>query len=403
MAGAARPGRQNQRAGHARHECAGGYPENPLQEDCGGFPRGGGAQGGEPVRRHPSPHQGASVAGGGVAAVFGAGGDSVGRDGGALSCGGTGDSIVERADSDRAVAGVAMLSDTRVRRGHQTRARRAVPVQFVAGGFEHLHGHPCHQSGAPGKCARLRAQSAADSVPRGAAAGQSDFAGGDQDRDHREHRHGGARGPGWGGGLWGAHRLGVVLERCADHFDGSHTGGRDGLGGARHIRGAGHGVDTGRVAQTPGSVRMRTGSAGRLWGSLLFATGAAWLLGGNALADEWGSYGRDPQGTRFSPLVQITPQNVATLRSAWTFHTGDISVGSKGRTRSGFETTPLMINGRLYLTTPFNRVIALDPTTGRQLWAYDPKIDEALPYGDGLINRGLAAWRDPGPQSRHCA
>jgi len=135
----------------------------------------------------------------------------------------------------------------------------------------------------------------------------------------------------------------------------------------------------------------------------LFATGAAWLLGGNALADEWGSYGRDPQGTRFSPLVQITPQNVATLRSAWTFHTGDISVGSKGRTRSGFETTPLMINGRLYLTTPFNRVIALDPTTGRQLWAYDPKIDEALPYGDGLINRGLAAWRDPGPQSRHCA
>ena len=59
-----------------------------------------------------------------------------------------------------------------------------------------------------------------------------------------------------------------------------------------------------------------------------------------------------------------------------------------GRKRSAFETTPILVDGRLYLTTPFNRVIALDPATGEQLWAYDPQIDQTLDYGDGLINRG---------------
>jgi len=132
---------------------------------------------------------------------------------------------------------------------------------------------------------------------------------------------------------------------------------------------------------------------------IMLAGAAAVLLTGVRLAqaDEWSAYGRDLQGTRFSPLTQVTPANVAKLKPAWTFHTGDISTGKVkgGGPRSGFETTPLMMDGRLYLTTPFNRVIALDPATGKQLWAYDPKLDRNEPYGDGLINRGLAAWRDP--------
>jgi quinoprotein glucose dehydrogenase len=122
-----------------------------------------------------------------------------------------------------------------------------------------------------------------------------------------------------------------------------------------------------------------------------------------ASADEWPSYGRDPGGSRYSPLTQITPDNVSQLRRAWTFHTGDISDGSHGDRRSGFETTPLVLEGRRYLTTPFNRVIALDPATGRQLWAYDPKIDKTAAYGDGLINRGLAAWRDSTLVGQRCA
>lgn len=113
-------------------------------------------------------------------------------------------------------------------------------------------------------------------------------------------------------------------------------------------------------------------------------------------SDSWPEYGGDLGNSRYSTLTQITSSNVAQLKPAWVFHTGDISSGGDGIPRSGFETTPLMLDGRLYLTTPFNRVIALDPGNGKLLWSYDPKIDRKQPYGDGLINRGVAAWRNPG-------
>lgn len=98
---------------------------------------------------------------------------------------------------------------------------------------------------------------------------------------------------------------------------------------------------------------------------------------------EWPTYGNDPGGMRYSPLFQINRENVSELKVAWMFHTGDVSEGRGGRKRSGFETTPLLVDGTLYLTTPFNRVIALDPQTGVQRWAYDPKIDLDGDYGDG--------------------
>ncbi|HEY6454376.1 MAG TPA: pyrroloquinoline quinone-dependent dehydrogenase [Steroidobacteraceae bacterium] len=126
-------------------------------------------------------------------------------------------------------------------------------------------------------------------------------------------------------------------------------------------------------------------------------------VGGAALADEWSSYGRDPGGTRFSPLTQIKPENVGRLRQVWTFHTGDIATAPNGDGRSGFETTPLLVDGKLFLTTGFNRVIALDPVTGRQLWAFDPKLNRTRVYGDGFINRGLAFWRDSEAAHRVCA
>src|SRR6202165_1297249 len=106
--------------------------------------------------------------------------------------------------------------------------------------------------------------------------------------------------------------------------------------------------------------------------------------------DEWSYYGHDAGGTRYSPLTQINRENIATLKVAWTFHTGDISEGRGDRKRSGFETTPLLVDGSVYLTTPFNRVIALDPETGKQRWAYDPKIVLDADYGDGLVNRRAA-------------
>jgi quinoprotein glucose dehydrogenase len=110
---------------------------------------------------------------------------------------------------------------------------------------------------------------------------------------------------------------------------------------------------------------------------------------------DWPNYGNDPGGMRYSPLSQINRENVSTLKVAWIFHTGDISDGSRDRKRSGFEATPILVDGILYLTTPFNRVIALDPETGKQRWAFDPMIDQTLDYGDGLVNRGVATWLDP--------
>ena len=109
---------------------------------------------------------------------------------------------------------------------------------------------------------------------------------------------------------------------------------------------------------------------------------------------DWPNYGNDPGGMRYSALTQINDSNVTQLKLAWIFHTGDISDGSSDRTRSGLETTPLMVDGMLYLTTGFNRIIALDPATGEQRWAYDPHIDQKWDSGDGLINRGVATWLD---------
>jgi len=109
---------------------------------------------------------------------------------------------------------------------------------------------------------------------------------------------------------------------------------------------------------------------------------------------EWPNYGNDPGGTRYSPLTQINRDNVSKLKIAWTFHTGDISDGSHDRRRSGFEATPIFVDGTLYFSTGFNRVIALDPETGKQRWAYDPKVDLTLEYGDGLVNRGVSTWLD---------
>lgn len=110
--------------------------------------------------------------------------------------------------------------------------------------------------------------------------------------------------------------------------------------------------------------------------------------------DDWAFYGHDAGGSRYSPLTQINRQNVANLKVAWTFHVEDISDGSNGRKRSGLETTPILVDGTLYLTSGFNRVFAVDPETGKQKWVFDPKVDLTGAYGDGLINRGVATWLD---------
>src|SRR5438309_7284897 len=104
-------------------------------------------------------------------------------------------------------------------------------------------------------------------------------------------------------------------------------------------------------------------AAAALAGAIFF-TSQARPSGG----DQWPAYGHDPGGARYSPLTQIARSTVTRLKVAWTFHTGDISDGSNGQRRSGFETTPIVVDSTMYLTTGFNRVIALDPETGAKRW-----------------------------------
>lgn len=106
----------------------------------------------------------------------------------------------------------------------------------------------------------------------------------------------------------------------------------------------------------------------------------------------WPVYGHDPGGQKYSPLAGINRQNVKQLKIAWTFHTGDVYKAEHHK-QSAFECTPLFVDGTLYVTTPFGRVIALDPETGKPRWSYDPKIQIDAGYGD-FANRGASTWVD---------
>ncbi|HYJ34980.1 MAG TPA: PQQ-binding-like beta-propeller repeat protein [Rhizomicrobium sp.] len=104
-------------------------------------------------------------------------------------------------------------------------------------------------------------------------------------------------------------------------------------------------------------------------------------------AKDWPAYGHDASGGRFSPLTQITPANVGKLAVAWTYHMNPIPGGGRVATST---TTPLMVDGLLFLGTPYGRVVALDATSGKQVWAYQ------LPGSDQPPFRGLGYWPGDG-------
>lgn len=106
---------------------------------------------------------------------------------------------------------------------------------------------------------------------------------------------------------------------------------------------------------------------------------------------DWPAYGRDAGGARFSPLTQINQANVKALKIAWTYRTGALEVKSSNGKKGAFESTPILIDGLLYLTTPYSRLIALDPATGAERWTFDPKIPMDRRYSE-MTSRGVSAW-----------
>ena len=114
---------------------------------------------------------------------------------------------------------------------------------------------------------------------------------------------------------------------------------------------------------------------------------------------DWPAYGGSYSARRFSPLTQITPQNVSKLEQAWMIHTGDLPSSARIRGTYGAENTPLKVGDSLYVCTPKSIVLALDPTTGKQRWRFDPKVpDSAIPYTAACRGVSYYALPDAQPQ-----
>ena len=115
-------------------------------------------------------------------------------------------------------------------------------------------------------------------------------------------------------------------------------------------------------------------------------------------SEDWPVYGGDHGAMRYSSLAEVNRANVAQLSVAWTWRPGEQALREYGTEPGTFQNTPLKIGDVLYVSTPYNRVVALDARTGQELWRYDPEPfkDGQPPNGTGFVHRGVAAWRDEG-------
>jgi quinoprotein glucose dehydrogenase len=107
--------------------------------------------------------------------------------------------------------------------------------------------------------------------------------------------------------------------------------------------------------------------------------------------DSWSTYNGNLAGQHYSQLRQINQSNVKTLRVAWTFHTGEFKTPGVANSRAAFEANPIVWHDTIYLSTPFNRVFALDAANGKQIWLFDPKINRNATIGI-VTSRGVALW-----------
>lgn len=116
---------------------------------------------------------------------------------------------------------------------------------------------------------------------------------------------------------------------------------------------------------------------------------------GLATGSDWPSYGGTYANWRYSPLTQISPDNVGKLQKAWETHTGGTPTTIAFQKLYGTENTPLKVGNLLYSCTAKNVVVALDAATGKTAWRFDPKVPDAwIPYTTAC--RGVAYYQVPG-------
>lgn len=111
----------------------------------------------------------------------------------------------------------------------------------------------------------------------------------------------------------------------------------------------------------------------------------------------WDSFHGQLNAQKYSPLTQITADNVGKLTKVWEFHTGDVSDGKGDTPATVWSATPIFANDTLYIGTPFDRLIALDPGTGKEKWHYDTKSSRKVLTQPVLKNRGVSYWQAKNP------
>lgn len=142
----------------------------------------------------------------------------------------------------------------------------------------------------------------------------------------------------------------------------------------------------------------------RKWQAALSAAGVLGCLlmgallavpAGQSREVAWPTYGGDLGASKYSPADAITPQNVNGLQIAWQWEHGETPLEQYSTTPARFQNQPLMVDGVLYVTTPYNNAAALDAATGKELWRFDAGAVKlgGIP-GSGFKHRAPALWRD---------
>lgn len=110
-------------------------------------------------------------------------------------------------------------------------------------------------------------------------------------------------------------------------------------------------------------------------------------------SQDWYTFNGDIKARKFASASQITPRNVGQLHKAWELHTGDLSDGSGEVPPSVWSATPLFVNDTVYIGTPFYRIFAVAPDTGKVKWMFDSHSKlQALTQPD-MKSRGVAYWQ----------
>ena len=124
-------------------------------------------------------------------------------------------------------------------------------------------------------------------------------------------------------------------------------------------------------------------------------------VGGDLQLGDWPTYGGDAGAMKYSPMADIDRSNVTSLVEAWSWDTGDepisgprLPVTGQPVSPGNFQSTPVVLNDTMYVSTPYNRVVALDAGTGKEIWSYDPHTWEwgQPPNGTGFVHRGVTVW-----------